>query len=305
MPEICEVALTAQYLLTKLKGRYITGMTVVAGKYTHLALPGGYLIEERAPLKVMDIDSKGKMMWFVLKDKNGGDVFIINKFGLTGEWSFYDDKNDRIVFDVEGGGKKYKLHYSDQRNFGLLYITDKRSVLDEKVEKLAPDLLKNDFSDEDFVRWVGEYLKVSARRKDVPIVSVLMKQDKKDGVGSGIGNYLSSEILYRAKISPLRKIGDLSRKELKRLAGVIRHVTKLCYMSNVTGYMKKLRRFMKTHAEKVKKGVYPNYHPEINVDNEEFTFLTYGRDEDDLGNPVVSENIDGTRNTYWVPDVQE
>lgn len=316
MPEICEVTLTAQYLLTKLKNRYITGMTIVAGKYTHSPLPGAGLINKYSPLKIIDINTKGKVMWFELKDKTNKDVYIINNFGLTGEWSFYEDKNDRVIFDIEtnidysnknkdNDNKKYKLHYSDPRNFGLLYITDDKGILEERIDKLAPDLLKNDFSEAEFIKWVEDYISVSPKRQNVQIVIALMKQNKKDGIGSGIGNYLSSEILYRAKISPHRKIGDLSKKELKTLANTIKYVTKLCYMSNVTGYMKKLKTFMKTHAEKVSKGVYPNYHPDVNVNNDTFNFLTYGRDEDDLGNKVVADNIEGTRNTYWVPKVQQ
>ena len=40
MPEIAEVVLTSQYLTTKLKNRYITGIHVTAGKYTHQTLEG-------------------------------------------------------------------------------------------------------------------------------------------------------------------------------------------------------------------------------------------------------------------------
>ena len=34
MPEICEIVITSQYLISKLKNRYITGIHIVAGKYT-------------------------------------------------------------------------------------------------------------------------------------------------------------------------------------------------------------------------------------------------------------------------------
>jgi len=201
MPEICEVALTAQYLTTKLKNRYITGIHIVAGKYTHQALPGKDLIPKYQPLKVIKIDSKGKFMWMELKNLDNVEIYILNNFGLTGEWSFYDDKSDRVIFDVETHpnephNKKYKLHYADARNFGLLQITDDRKVLDNKINKLAPDILKTSFSVKDFIGWVHNYLKKSPKRKDVPIVKALLQQDLKTGIVSGIGNYLSSEILY-------------------------------------------------------------------------------------------------------------
>src|SRR5690554_6221710 len=101
MPEICEVVLTSQYLFTKLKNRYITGINVIAGKYTHTPLQGKELIDKHKPLKIVNIDSKGKFMWFQLKDPQQKDIYILNNFGLTGEWSFHKSKSDRIIFDIE------------------------------------------------------------------------------------------------------------------------------------------------------------------------------------------------------------
>lgn len=311
MPEICEVVLTAQYLTTKLIGRYITGINIIAGKYTHQTLKGENLINEDKPLKVIKIDSKGKFMWFELKNSNNKDVFILNNFGLTGEWSFHEGKSDRVIFDIETHpndnieNKKYKLHYADSRNFGIIEITENRNILNDKINKLAPDLLKSNFKAEDFIEWVQNYLKKSSKRKDVPIVQALLRQNKKDGIASGIGNYLSSEILYRAKISPYTPVGKLTINDLTNLANTIKKVIKLCYMSNITGYMKNLTEFVNNHKEKVKNGVFPDYHPDVQLQpNEKFEFLVYGRDFDDFNNIVEKDVIEKTRTTYWVPCVQ-
>ena len=101
MPEICEITLTAQYLLSKLKNRYITGIHVIAGKYTHTELIGKKLISKHQQLKIINVNNKGKLMWIELQNPNGEDIFIINNFGLTANWSFYTDKSDRIIFDIE------------------------------------------------------------------------------------------------------------------------------------------------------------------------------------------------------------
>ena len=274
-------------------------------------LPGKELINKYKPLKVISINTKGKLMWFELRSNDNQDIFIINNFGLTANWSFYTDKSDRIIFDIETHpdqpekNKKYKLHYSDARNFGLMQITNNRQILDDKINKLAPDLLKSNFTPQDFKRWVNEYLSKSSKRRDVPIVKALLRQDKKDGIASGIGNYLSSEILYRSKISPYTKVGDLTDAQLTTLANTIKYVVKLCYMSNITGYMKKLAHFIPKHKEQVRKGVFPNYHPDIKLNADQFAFLVYARKEDDLGNKVERDNIETTRTTYWVPAVQK
>lgn len=312
MPEVCEVVLTSQYLTTKLKNRYITSIRVVAGKYTHQTLSGRDLIAKHKPLKITKIDTKGKFMWFELRDPNGIYIYIMNNFGLTGEWSFKNDKSDRVLFDIEthpddpDKNKKYVLHYADARNFGLLQITHDKQVLDNKINKLAPDFLKTNFTTNEFIAWVNKYLQKSPKRKDVPIVVALLKQDKKDGIGSGIGNYLSSEILYRAKISPHTPVGKLTHEQLVMLSNKIKYVLKLCYMSNITGYMKKLSDFVEQHRIKVEEGKFPNYHPDIHLKPDEtFEFMVYGREEDDYGNKIIRERIDAQRDTYWCPKVQK
>ena len=310
MPEVCEVALTAQYLLTKLKGRYITALKVVGGKYMRLPLPGLDLISQNSlPLEIINIHTKGKFMWFELLG-NDQRLFIFNHFGMTGEWSFKKDSNDRIILDIETDpnnviNKKYKLHFADQRNFGKFEISDDEKRLQEKIQSLAPDILKTNFTSDQFLSWIKKYIEKSNKRSKVPIVKVLMRQNIDDGICSGIGNYLSSEILYRAKISPFRQIGSLSEDEIKVLAFTIKRVVKLCYISNITGYMTKLSHFVEKHKEKVDSGIFPNYHPDIKLESgETFKFLVYRRKEDDFGNPVKVDVIIKPRSTYWVPNVQ-
>jgi len=306
MPEICEVVLTAQYLLSKLKGRHITNIEILSGKYKHKKLEGIDLIEMYSPLEVINIDTKGKFMWFELKNKDTF-VYILNSFGLTGEWSFFKSQSDRIVFTISNNDKDnntYKLYYSDQRNMGNIKITTDKNILDEKLNKLAPDLLKSTYTNQDFVEWTKKFIMASPRRKNMLIVKVLLNQNIDDGIGSGIGNYLVAEILYRARISPCRSIGSLSDEELLTLAQTIKKVLKMCYMSNKTGYMKKLSDFVDIHKVKVKEGKFPNYLPEI-PDDEEFSFMVYRKKKDIFENPVCNSKLVNGRSTYWVPNIQK
>lgn len=310
MPEVCEVLLTSQYLLSKLKDKYITKIEVISGKYKRLPLKGIELIELYQPLQIIDINTKGKFMWFELSGngENTRAVYILNTFGLTGEWSFQEDKNSRIVLTINSGddNKQYKLYYGDPRNFGNMEITTNRAVLDTKLNSLAPDLLKTDFTTNEFINWVRQYYAKSAKRGKTAIVAVLLEQEKKKGIGCGIGNYLSSEILYRAKISPHRPIDSLNEIELIRLANATKKVLKLCYMSNITGYMKKLIDFVEIHKIKVAEGKFPDFHPDIVLnDNDKFEFLVYGRKVDENGHEVLRDNIAKDRMTYWVPETQK
>jgi len=263
-------------------------------------LKGRNLIDK--PIQVIDVDNYGKFMWIILR----GDekfIYILNNFGLTGEWSFEKKKNVRISFEIDDDTT---LYFYDDRNFGLLEITTERKTLDEKINKLAPDILKTEFTNEEFNFWVSEYIKKSKKRGDNPIVKALLFQDKKDGIVSGIGNYLASEILYRAKISPHTRVKDLSKDRLNVLAETIRKVSKHCYITNTTRYIKGFSQFIEEHKKQIKNGQVPNYHPEIEINDDDiFAFQVYGRKIDKFDNDVKTDTIAGTRTTYWVPSVQK
>ena len=58
-----------------------------------------------------------------------------------------------------------------------------------------------------------------------------MNQTNKNGIGSGIGNYLAPEILYRAKISPHTKIINIYNNSQSVLKKMVSTATMLTYIS--------------------------------------------------------------------------
>jgi formamidopyrimidine-DNA glycosylase len=224
----------------------------------------------------------------------------VSHLGLTGEWGFHKGNNDRIKITIGNSDnkKKYNLYYNDSRNFGNIYIYDNKKDLTDKSELLAPDALKSNFSDEDFLRMVKKYTEKSSK-KVKSIFKVLMDQTAKVGLLSGLGNYLTPEILYRAKISPFREIGSLSNDDIKKLSHSIKYVTKLSYYNNTTGYMTNFGSFIKTHKEKIDDGKYPEYHPEIKLKEDTFKFNVYRQKKDPLGNEVERDvTINNGRTVY-------
>ena len=137
------------------------------------------------------------------------------------------------------------------------------------------------------------------------IVKVLMNQNKVDGIVSGLGNYLVPEILYRCKISPHRKVGELSDNEIKIMAQITKEIVKQCYIYNDTGYMEDIKEFVEEHYDGLHKGKYPDYHSEIKIKKgQKFMFYVYRQKVDPYGNKVIAEKIINNRSTYWVPDIQ-
>lgn len=280
MPEVPETALTAEILTKYLKGKMLKSIEFASGRYQRQRPNGWKQFAKHSPMKVIKIDSKGKFIYFDLIDSKQEHWYIFNTLGLTGLWSFYPTDFTRAVFTFNKG---VKVYFSDMRNFGTFRFTNDTSELEKKLEKLTPDFLKEDF-DLEGIREIRQ-----------PLVKILMDQTR---VGSGLGNYLVAEILYRAKISPHRLGSQLSTKDVKNLIYWIKYVTKLAYVDNHIGYMVNLE-------EESKKIPRQNYHPEIELKKgDTFKFLVYRKKSDPKGNPVKAEKIISGRKTYWVPAVQ-
>ena len=285
MPEVAEVALTAQILKKNLKNKTLVSFDFISGPYSR-KLPDQFKdFMNSLPLKIRDVNSKGKFMWFTLSNSKDGKIWYIwNSFGQSGMWSLIEPKNVRAMLTFKDGTVAY---YSDSRNFGKFKFSIDEEELNKKIKKLTPDFLKDEFNLE------------KIKKYKIPVVKILMDQTK---VGSGIGNYLVAEILYRAKLSPHKLGNQLTDKEIKNLEYWIKYVVKLAYIDNHVGYMVNLEDEANDVARE-------DYHPEIIPKEKTFKFLVYRKKEDPHGNEVIGEKIVGSgsnkRTTYWVPSVQK
>jgi formamidopyrimidine-DNA glycosylase len=108
-----------------------------------------------------------------------------------------------------------KLIYCDARGFGsfrLQTLTD--------YQKLAPykdigfDLL-NETVD-------NKYLFTHYQKRKIPIKIALLEQD----IISGIGNIYASEILFAAKIHPLKKTCELTYQEVEKILNLAQSILK-------------------------------------------------------------------------------
>lgn len=286
MPEGPEVILTSQYLDNVLKNRYIIDINVISGRYfknpnksKKKILHGKNLIDN---LKVKSVNSKGKFIYFTMKDENNENVYMLNTLGLSGNWSFEKDKYTRVIFTIKNRKNEFCLYFNDLRNFGSIEITKDKKILDNKLDKIATDILKSNISNDELIE------KIEKINPKLNIVKVLMDQSK---LVSGIGNYLVAEILYHSKIKPQRKFGDLTDKEIKNLAYSMRYISKLAYSHNSTGYM------ILFHNINMNE-IYEEYHKDIKI-NKKFKFNVYRQKEDPKGNPILTDNIIKGRTIYY------
>jgi formamidopyrimidine-DNA glycosylase len=280
MPEVSEVALTTDILNKYLKGKKLIAIKIDSGRYAKKPPEGLSDFKKKLPLKLVKVDSIGKFIWFEFKTGKSS-WYIWNTLGLTGMWSVALKPNSyRLAFKFSNR----VIYYSDTRNFGTFKFTSDTAALNKKIKELTPDFLKT-----------SNFSLVKVQKYKMPIVKILMDQKK---VGSGLGNYLTAEILYRAKISPHRLGTKISNRELVTLKYWIKYVVKLAYIDNHTGYMVNLEE----DADKIKR---KKYHPKIKIRERTFKFMVYRRKTDPYGNRVKADKIIGGRSTYWVPSVQK
>ena len=317
MPEVVEVCLTALWLNHELKGKQISSIEIKGGRYSRHKLKGLELFNKNKPFTIKKIDTKGKFMWFELEDSKGEPFYILNRYGLTGEWGFTEYDHSNVMFKIY---KHDNLYFTDQRNFGTIEITDDIKRLNEELDKMGPDFLKEPFTEKEFYERIEDYLyggrgddkKMSSARANRKIIKVLMDQRAKTGLGSGLGNYLAPESLYRAGISPHTKMKEIynDRKLSNKLSKAIKYTVKSSFLTADIGYLEDLDLGMASFVKKLRKDAKKknskyNFHPDIKLkSNETFTFKVYQQKEDPSGNPVKKDKIVTGRTTYWVPKKQ-
>ena len=108
--------------------------------------------------------------------------------------------------------KNISFYFYDQLSFGTLKAVDcntnGETILEKKLKELGPDLLDDKTTFELFKKQIRK--KVNENKA---IGNVIVNQK----IISGVGNYLRADALWMAKLSPFRKVQDITNDELKLL----------------------------------------------------------------------------------------
>lgn len=199
MPELPEVEDARRKL-----SRWLSGATIVSARAFDPVI-----MRPRAPASlardlrgrcVVRVERRGKWLRIVLS----GDAFLFSHLGMTGDWQRVgrDDEVrwERARLDVEKGGKRWRVAYSDPRKFGRLVFA--REDIPSWAA-LGPDPLEHGID----ARALAAKL---ARRGKRSIKEALMDQT----VLAGVGNIQATEALWKARIDPRSRAGALSPKDV-------------------------------------------------------------------------------------------
>jgi len=218
MPELPEVETVARGLQKSVAGRRI--LSVRLGKTDFIDDPAA--LEQHLPGRQIEkVERYGKFMLLRLSavregggDSGNGDAesaSLLVHLGMTGQLAPCAAaepcaKHTHVWFELDDGRE---LRYTDPRRFGrMAYLT---------AELLAEELTA--FGAEPLLVSAEEFAS-SIRSRKAHIKALLLNQ----GVLRGVGNIYADESLWRARIHPMRRGAELSKKQAQVLRRVLQDV---------------------------------------------------------------------------------
>ena len=190
---------------------------ILKGKNSPDKLKGG---------SVLKVEPYGKSIWFFGETKTKEKFIITSQLGMTGSWFVDNAAKERGHFHFELEFESFDLKYSDPRMFGKMNI-----YIGQSFEEMTPEIIKKHKWGIDpiqsSVKEINEKLK-GLNKSSQEIKSKLLEQN----LIFGIGNYLASEILFDAKISPFRKCRELSEKDFLSISTSIKKWVLMAEKSN-------------------------------------------------------------------------
>jgi len=177
--------------------------------------------------KIVDVKRRGKNILFFL---SGGKILLIHQkltgHLLYGRWKmehgrwlslvegFLNESVNRFIhlmFKLDNGKM---LALSDLRKFAKIEIWERAELKNSKEFKnLGPEPLDKNFTFEKFEERLS-------KKKKGKIKQVLMDQS----MIAGIGNIYSDEILWRAKVHPLKDVSKLNGGELEEIYRAMKEI---------------------------------------------------------------------------------
>jgi formamidopyrimidine-DNA glycosylase len=160
--------------------------------------------------RIIGLDRRGKYLLIRLD----GDTTLIAHMRMTGRLNFYTnhkdpEKHTHIVLALECG----EVHFSDVRKFGRIQaIPTSLCMTESSLSKLGPEPLEAEFT--------PSVLKDRLSKKKVTVKAALLDQH----VLAGLGNIYADESLFRAGISPQRRVNTLTEEEIFKLHRAIQEV---------------------------------------------------------------------------------
>jgi formamidopyrimidine-DNA glycosylase len=270
MPELPEVETTRRGLAPLLAGRRIVAVRV-RERRLRWPLPRGF----EAALVGRHIRAVGRRGKYLLIGTDAGTLLV--HLGMSGNLRVVAADTPPLAHDhvdiVLDSGRC--VRFNDPRRFGSMQLVRGEPLLHPLLRGLAPEPLSRGFD--------AGYLWDRTRGRRVAIKQLLMNST----IVVGVGNIYASEALFRARLSPRRAAGRLTRAEAARLVTAVKRVLAAAIRAGGTT----LRDYVDTDGS-------PGYFRQ--------KLYVYERDGAPCrvcGTPI-RRAVQGQRATYWCPSCQ-
>ena len=149
------------------------------------------------------------------------DNILLIHLGMSGQIKIRANKNhlskhDHFRMIIETSEKKkYSVIYNDPRRFGFIDLFNKKDIKNHFLLKnIGVEPLGKNFT--------IDYIKKRISKRSACIKNILMDQT----IIAGIGNIYANEILFKAKINPLRGVNSLNQDDLKQIIHATKYILK-------------------------------------------------------------------------------
>jgi formamidopyrimidine-DNA glycosylase len=214
MPELPDVEGFKRYYARYAAGHLVDGVVVPAPAIARNSTPQGLGAAVQGSLLERP-RRHGKWMLAPTRPttaRSGGGPALAFHFGMTGFFRFCRDaaeprhRHDRLILRVDDG----ELRYRNMRMLGGVWLLRAGEELEAVAGPLGPDAAALDRDGFDSILAAGRG----------SLKALLMNQRRI----AGIGNELSDEVLWRARLHPRRPVHSLRRPERSRLYAALADV---------------------------------------------------------------------------------
>ena len=205
MPELPEVETIARALKPELIGKTILSADLRWART--LAIPSPSQFKKLvAGQKIVDVSRRAKYVIIRLKD-----YYILVHLRMSGDLVIRPDKSkpekhDRLLLHLSN---QKLLAFNDTRKFGRVWFTDQPEKI---LGRMGPEPLEKDFTPQ----WLLENLQTRKRS----LKPLLLDQS----FLAGLGNIYTDECLHIAKLHPLMKSDQVTKKQAESLHKAIQSV---------------------------------------------------------------------------------
>lgn len=201
MPEIAEVETVRNTLKKRILNKKIKEIKV----FYEPMIESDLVAFKKNLLGESFIDIKRRGKWLIFETEH---YYLLSHLRMEGKYfiknkSEVKEKHEHVIFIFDDDTT---LRYCDTRKFGRMNLVLKADL--ENVESIKRQGLEP--GDEQLT---SAYLLEKFKKKKLPIKTVLLDQT----IISGLGNIYANEVLFYAKINPLKSACNLTKDECEQI----------------------------------------------------------------------------------------